>query len=87
MIISKASMESSTGCPKSHAPSLTSYILRYSMESSTGCPKSHAPSLTRYILRYENGMAIKEICLDRVTLYDFCDTKLDPIDHYLNELP
>ena len=40
-----------------------------------------------YILRYENSTAIKEVCLDRVTLHNFCDTKLDPIDNVLNELP
>ena len=53
----------------------------------TGCPKSHAPSLTRYILRYENSIAIKEVLLDRVTLHNFVDTKHDPIDDLLNELP
>ena len=55
----------------------------------TGCPKSHAPSLTRYIFRYENSIAIKEVCLDRVTLHNFCDTKHDPIDDlftYLSKL-
>ena len=56
---------------------------------STGCPKSHAPSLTRYIFRYENSIAIKEVCLDRVTLYNFVDTKHDLIDYlvtYLSKL-
>ena len=44
-------------------------------------------SLTRYILRYENSIAIKEVCLDRVTLHNLCDTKHDPIDDLLNKLP
>ena len=56
--------------------------------NNTGCPKSHASSLTRCILRYGNSVAIKELCLYtcRVTLHNFCDTKLDPIDNPLNEL-
>ena len=41
----------------------------------------------RYILRYENSTAIKEVYLDRVTLHKFCDTKHDPVDDLLNELP
>ena len=54
----------------------------------TWCSKSHAPpSLTRYILRYESSIAIKEVCLDRVTLHNCCDTKHDPIDDFLNKLP
>ena len=47
------------------------------------------PSLMRYILRYENSIVMKEVCLDRVTLHTFCDTKFDPIDDiftYLSEL-
>ena len=56
--------------------------------SFTGCSKNHAPSLTCYIFRYENNIAIKEVCLDRVTLQNFVDTKHDPIDDlvtYLSE--
>ena len=59
------------------------------LQGYTGCPKSHAPSLMCYILRYENGIAIKEVCLDRVTLHNFGDTKHDPIDDlftYLSKL-
>ena len=54
----------------------------------TGCPKSHAPSLTCYIIRCENSKAIKEVCVDRVTLHNVCDTKHDPNDDlftYLSE--
>ena len=54
---------------------------------NTGCSKSHAPSLTQYILSHENSRAIKEVYLDRVTLLNCCDTKHDPIDDLLNELP
>ena len=57
------------------------------IDDCTGCSKSHAPSLTRYILRYNNSITIKEVCMDRVTLHNFCDTKHDPIDDLLNELP
>ena len=34
------------------------------------------PSLLRYILWYENRISIKEVCLDRVTFYNFlwCQT-------------
>ena len=49
-----------------------------------------APYLTRYRFRYKNITAInmiKEVCLDRVTLHNLCDTKHDPIDDLLNELP
>ena len=38
----------------------------------------------RYILRYENNIAIKEVCLDRVTLHNLCDTKHDPIDYLVD---
>ena len=43
-----------------------------------GVPKVMPPSLTRYILRYENSITIKEVCLDRETLHNFCGTKHDP---------
>ena len=49
------------------------------IHTDTGCPKSHAPSLKRYIFRYEISIAIK-VCLDRVTLYNFVDTKHDPVN-------
>ena len=45
------------------------------------------PSFMNHILRYENSIAIKEVCVDRVPLHNVCDTKLDPIDILLNELP
>ena len=57
------------------------------IHTCTGCPKSNAPSLTCYILRYENSIVIKEVCSDRVTFHNFCDTKHDHIDDILNELP
>ena len=59
------------------------------VDSYTGCSKSHAPSLTRYIFRYENSIAMKEVCLNRVTLHNCCDTKHCPIDDlvtYLSKL-
>ena len=43
-----------------------------------GATKVTPPLLTRYIFRYENSIAmIKEVCLDRATLHNFCDTKHD----------
>ena len=53
----------------------------------TGCPRSHVPSLSRYIWRYENSMTMKEVYFDKVTLYNICDTKLDPIDDLFTYLP
>ena len=47
-----------------------------------GVPKLSPPSLTHYILRYENSISIKEVCLDRVTLHNFCDSKLYPINFW-----
>ena len=46
---------------------------------NTGCPKSHAPSLTRYILKFGNNIAIKEICLNRVSLHNFLTPNMTPL--------
>ena len=62
---------------------LSKWVIVYNIR--TGCPKSHAPSLTRYIIRYENRIVIKEVCSDRVTFHNFCETKHDHIDDILNE--
>ena len=61
------------------------HTISVSLMICTGCPKSHAPSFMNYILRYENNIAIKEVCLDGVTLQNVLG--YHSIDNLLNELP
>ena len=48
----------------------------------TGCPKIKSRPLFHELYL----KILKEVCLDRVTLHNVCDTKIDPIDNLLNEL-